>query len=355
MNENVQYPYMDYYVKYTSHKEVIMYIEDLFDKLCKEKESEYLDYKEVAHKFNDDLIHDILCMANSKYPGNKYIVLGVTDSGDRIGLINLIKDHELTDFLRGKFNRSLENTIIVDDISHQGKNFQIITIIKRMDGPFFLVKDFKDSKKTKPKSIRAGVIYTRHGSTNTPVDSTASDDEIEAMWRARFALDLPPLERFMTYLDDYENWSCAASGDMYYYTKFPDFRLKLTVGDQYKFEKIPPNYKFLKHNLDPTGNVMLYTVDLVYFDISLKKVTGYIIDNGRIFIPFPPDSNIKYPENQFNTNQVKNHIYEWHYTKDSVEYKIGRLKAHFSIHNCKKSSNYFEDLILRITKIRIQT
>lgn len=51
----------------------------IFDLISKKKEGEYWDFKEKHHESRIELLHDIICMANSLYCGNRYIIYGVED------------------------------------------------------------------------------------------------------------------------------------------------------------------------------------------------------------------------------------------------------------------------------------
>ena len=52
------------------------------------------------------------------------------------------------------------------------------------------------------------------------------------MWRERFGLDMPPLERVKRYLDEPDAWSHLIESDgsdaNFYYTVFPEFTLRVT-------------------------------------------------------------------------------------------------------------------------------
>lgn len=44
------------------------------------------------------------------------------------------------------------------------------------------------------------------GDTNIPLKESASEAQIELMWRDRFGFGLPSLERMKRLLDDFEDW-----------------------------------------------------------------------------------------------------------------------------------------------------
>ncbi|MEM5592817.1 ATP-binding protein [Niallia circulans] len=51
-------------------------------------EGDYWDYKQEWHKHNEKLIHDILCLANTTHDRDCYLIIGVSDSGEIVGLEN---------------------------------------------------------------------------------------------------------------------------------------------------------------------------------------------------------------------------------------------------------------------------
>lgn len=60
-------------------------------------ECEYLDYKAEVYKNNEALIKDIMAMANSKYNGNKFIVIGVKDYVNGSREVVGVAEEELVD------------------------------------------------------------------------------------------------------------------------------------------------------------------------------------------------------------------------------------------------------------------
>ncbi|MBL4647315.1 MAG: hypothetical protein JKY99_12765 [Rhizobiales bacterium] len=87
-----------------------------------------------------------------------------------------------------------------------------MTVTNRADGPFFHIK------------------YRCAADTNTPINKSASPQQIERMWRTRFGLDQSPLERVKTFLADFDNWQFDTqdSGDgMWWHTTFPEFTISV--------------------------------------------------------------------------------------------------------------------------------
>ena len=53
--------------------------ETLEDLINRRTEGTYWDFKRCHHKNKADLIHDVLCLANAKHSGRRFLVFGVDD------------------------------------------------------------------------------------------------------------------------------------------------------------------------------------------------------------------------------------------------------------------------------------
>ena len=110
-------------------------------------------------------------------------------------------------------NGALIDVLVVEDTSHK---------------PYYLIERYG--------KICAHHIYTRVCDTNTPINDAAQPHEIERMWRERFGLDMPPLERVKLYLSDFDAWvpSNRTGKNLYQHHKtFPEFTLKVTEAEKF--------------------------------------------------------------------------------------------------------------------------
>lgn len=249
------------------------------DELLHQTESEFLDFKREYHDNNAKLIHDILCLVNSYAESDRYLVFGVSDDKTMYGVEcdpNRKTNADLQDLLRqSNFNRIPNVHLDLVTLS-SGKQIDILTIRNRPDKPFFLTKDKVD----KGKTVRSGVIYTRLGDTNTPLGESASDDQIELMWRERFGLGLTPLERMKILLHDAQHWVSLAEGQQLYHKQFPEFTIRQgkTIHDPFSE---PWTDRF------PNKSAHSFEVELRYFGTILHKETFVICDGGRYQLPLP--------------------------------------------------------------------
>ena len=152
-------------------------------------EGTYWDFKRRHHTNRQDLIHDILCLANAKHRGRRFLIFGVDDTDFSLRSISddpgrrtqadtagLFRDNA-SKFFQSRFpdfylaevaiDRTLLDVLVIEDMPHK---------------PYYLVEKYK--------TLRAHHIYTRVCDTNTPATDAAQPHEIERMWRERFGLDL---------------------------------------------------------------------------------------------------------------------------------------------------------------------
>lgn len=274
-------------------------------KLIKLDESEFLDFKEQHQTHTIDLLHDILCLSNSFHEGDRYLVYGVTDNKQIVGLENhrLRRNQaNINNFLQTSFLNRLP-IIQLKTYSVSNHKLDILIIKNRPDKPFFLTRDFSGNNKV----IRAGVIYSRVGDTNTPLSSSAREDQLELMWRERFGLGVPPLERVLRYLEDVNNWIKVEGDEYIYHRLFPEFTINFIERDENLFqERWATQF--------PDKQAYRTQVEVLYLGTRLLKMSFVICDGGRFKIPLPEIRVIG-----------KGKRREFYLTRDSHKYKIAKI------------------------------
>ena len=273
--------------------------------LLLQAESEYLDFKQQYHDNNVKLLHDIICLANSYVESDKYLVFGIADDKTIRGVnedSNRKTNANVQDLLRqSNFNRV--PTVNLKSIKLEEVEIDVLTMRNRPDKPFFLTKDKSD----KGKTIRAGVIYTRLGDTNTPLNESASDDQIELMWRERFGLGLAPLERMKKLLDDTQYWIKTSGDENLYHQQFPEFTIK-------QGRQIRDSFRSKWSDRFPDKDAYSVEIELRYFGTILRTETFAICDSERYRLPFP-----KVEVDESGTSTI-------HYVNsDSFAYKVALI------------------------------
>ena len=198
-------------------------------------EGTHWDFKRYHHKSKADLIHDVLCLANAKHRSDRFLIFGVDNKDFSLHSINGDTGRRTQADVAGlfrdnakKFFQSQFPEFHLEEITIDGSLLDVLVIQDTPHKPYYFVERFE--------KICAHHIYTRVCDTNTPAKDAAQPHEIERMWRERFGLDMPPLERVKLYLSEPDAWSpvSESGGNPYYHHKtFPEFTLRVTDAEDY--------------------------------------------------------------------------------------------------------------------------
>lgn len=144
-----------------------------YKKICKlidkKSEGDYWDYKQEWHSDNGKLLHDILCFVNTVHNEDCYIIIGVADNGEIIGLSedspNRKNQENILTLLHSTvFAGDLTPSISLETIKVRAKEVDVITIHNSFDVPYYLKFVSKRSN-----GLQFGYVYSRNGDRNTPI------------------------------------------------------------------------------------------------------------------------------------------------------------------------------------------
>ena len=173
--------------------------------ISRQAEGAYWDFKRCHHKKNADLIHDILCLANTRHQGSRFLIFGVDDEDFSLHSISSGTERrtqaDIASIFRDNANKFFQSRFpefYLTKVSIDGTLIDVLVVEDTSHKPYYLIEKYG--------KIRAHHIYTRVCDTNTPINDAAQPHEIERMWRERFGLDMPPLERVKLYLSDFDAW-----------------------------------------------------------------------------------------------------------------------------------------------------
>ena len=195
------------------------------------QEGNYWDFKREWY-FQDkkaDLLHDIICMANNLVNRDAYIIIGVDEEND-YSFSSVKSDpnrkntQQLVDFLREKhFAGGVRPIVSVENISFGENEIDVIVIHNSNTTPFYLTDHYQ--------SVMANNIYTRVMDSNTPKNKSADLSHIELLWKKRFGLLSPPLERMMIYLKKNDLWDSSPGSyeEKMYYRFSPEFTIENNI------------------------------------------------------------------------------------------------------------------------------
>ena len=277
-------------------------------------EGPHWDFKLQHHGNNAELIHDVLCLANVEHAGPRYLVFGVDDQSftlhsvantpnrrSQADIVGLFRDNA------SKFFQSRTPTLYLTELQHGGKSFDVLAIEDKPHKPYYLVEDYP----SKGIKVRAHHTYTRIGDTNTPLPGTAPPHEIERMWRERFGLDKPPLERAKRYLLEPDAWLPVSEDEFventYYHRNFPEFTLRAAEASKV----VARNEEWTRGEIRTDNNAAGYYK--LYYHQTLLNRSRYVIFDHRKKSMVAPDWESR------GTGRF------YFYRADSIDYAVQRF------------------------------
>jgi len=280
-------------------------IKNLIDR---KSEGEYWDFKQEWHKDNERLLHDILCFANTVHDKDCYLIIGVSDSGEIVGVgeENRRRQADIMDLLSNTvFAGDNIPEVRLDTIKIEGKEIDVLTIFNSYNVPFYL-----KTRGKKYNNIREGYIYTRIGDRNTPINQNATIQQIEMLWKKRFGLTQPPLLQIAKRLENKLEWS--QNENTYYNIYKPEFKLEVEYDDEYDRDA-GEFYVYSQRN----SRFMYKNLKIMCSGTVLKEFQLVVLDSGRYETPVPRWGFAGYDE------WGHNHKFTYKYfLKDSIDYKL---------------------------------
>lgn len=307
-------------------------------------EGPYWDFKKKWHDDKGALLHDIMCMANNLEDRDAYIIIGIDEESDfsvvsTVNDINRRNNNQLVTFLRDKkFIGGIRPETVVKTIFFNNEEIDVVIIKNTTHTPYMLQEDFPKEKSK--KNVLSYRVYTRINDSNTPLNGNADLDKIEYLWRKRFGLYLPALEKAKLLLSNYEDWIHDEPKNLMYYKYDPNFLIKI-VDAEWNNDRTNPNrirnfynklfmncegYEWKRYELY-YNNIVLYTGECSYND------------GGRLLIANPKKKGIKLGHMDYFSY--------FYYQEDSIEYKVNQIFLNF--HNeleSKEEYKYISDFII---------
>lgn len=242
------------------------------------REGEYWDFKQKHHKNKDDLLHDIICMANNRADRDGYIIFGIEDGTFEILGVNEDENRknqqQIIDFLKDKkFVSGIRPTIELKTLNIENKEIDVLIIKNTTDTPYYMVESFQ--------RIRSNYIYTRVGDTNTPKDKSADINHVEYLWKKRFLLNRPPLQQIENKIQDKDEWKYE---DRVYYNIYnPQFKICIVEDDEmYRLRKS----EFYAYQM-MDSSVKYETLEIKYYETKLYSRQIVHLDGSRLIVPTP--------------------------------------------------------------------
>ena len=251
--------------------------------IAKKQEGDYWDFKRQWYdkeKEKTDLLHDIICMANLIRDEDGLIIVGVDEKQDYT-LVDVKADsnrkdtHEMVNFLRDKpFEAGIRPMVYVESFEINETTIDVIVIENSNYTPFYLTD-------TGFQQVKPYRVYTRVGDTNTPIDRAADRDKVEALWKKRFGIEKPILERFRIYIEDNKHWVSVDGAQSWYYEFAPEYRIETEHDDSrngYEY------YCLCQVSIHGPG---WYWLRLKYHDTLMYSTLLVSLDGGNFMTAIP--------------------------------------------------------------------
>ncbi|WP_195970435.1 ATP-binding protein [Clostridium thermobutyricum] len=269
-------------------------------------EGDYWDFKQKWHKDNEELIKDILAFTNTVHNKDCFLIIGVSDTCQIVGVEDdehRKKQADLLDTL-GRCNFAGENMpkIALENIELESKELDILIVYNIFNTPVYINKRTKSQKK-----LRENYIYSRVEDKNTSMDQNSNIYIIENLWKKRFGLNRDSIELFKEALKDKWNWNENKYG--WYYKYNPEFLIRIFNIDN---DRENPFYAYIMTNESTSYN----TLQIVYKNVVLEEYEKITLDSGRYCIVAPEFGYIY-------RDIYKREMYEYrYYIKGSLEYLL---------------------------------
>lgn len=305
--------YWDFKQKWSGREKLLQkerekYADELDSPETSKEEKERLEKKiesEVKKEANEEfqeLIKDIICFSNVAHYRDCYLIFGVTDDFEIVGIeeSNRLEQSRIEDvFSSMSFANSVRPEIDIDSIVLDEKEIQVLTIYNTELTPIYLEEPYG--------KMMQGCIYSRHGDKNTPNNGNSTPAEIEKLWRKRFKLLKPSLEFVFENLNNQDEWK---ETDGNFYNSFrPAYNIQIEDDDD---RRGPEFYHFSVSNPK-------YSYENLYINYNNTKLDSYLLtwlDSARLRIPVPEWGFVReiYPKSIQSKYR--------YYLEDSNRYKL---------------------------------
>ena len=245
-----------------------------------QQEGETWDFKRQWYSEEDkeDLLIDIISMANLTVYEDGLIIIGIDEENDYCvcGVdndINRKRTQDIVCFLQSKkFAGGIRPVVYVETIMIDASQVDVVVVVNSLNTPFYLVERYR--------GIYPFHIYTRIMDTNTPKDSSADIDRVEALWKKRFGIDLPAIQKAYIYLQEPQNWQSIDGEESHFHKYAPEYLLCCKYDDTRK------GYEYFFFS-QVDSNPRWYAIHLKCYQTIIYQTLGISLDGGRYFTVVP--------------------------------------------------------------------
>ena len=300
-----------------------MLAEEIIKLVSLKQEGPYWDFKKQWYTDDkiQDMLIDIICMANNLENRDAYIIIGIDEEND-YNIVDVVNDpnrkntQQLTDFIKArKFAGEYRPVVTVEHLQYTTAILDVIVIHNTLNTPYFLKEEYR--------GVHPNNIYVRSQDSNTARDKSADYHQIEYLWKKRFGMLLSPIEKVKLYLKSPEQWADSPSQEgRKYYTLAPEYTI------DYSFEPSDgrDGYEFYLFNqTDETPHWSDITIR--FHQTVLVDIGGVFLDGGRYFTSTPDFSGFSLNDYSswdvsycyYVMDSIKHLIHEFYYSGDGEQ------------------------------------
>ena len=309
-------------------------------------EDDYWDFKQEWHQDNERLLVDILSFANTVHEHDCYLIIGVSDNGEVVGVSEegRKRQADVLDLLSNTvFAGDNVPEVRVDTLKIAGKEVDVLTVLNSFNTPFYL-----KTKSQRYHRIKEGYIYARTGDRNTPISQNANYQQIEMLWKKRLGLTKPPLLQIQDRLKNKLEWT--QNEGTYYNIYKPEFKLVVEdIDDEWEDRRSPQFYSFSQVN----SSTSHYNLKIMCHETILKELYLVVLDSGRLITSMPEQGFIckssirddyKYAYRFFVKGSLNYRVQEFFYDEESDDARIAKrnLDEVILYYVCEEEREAFE-------------
>lgn len=324
--------------------------EEILTLIDEKREGTYWDFKQKYHENKGRLLHDIICLANNINNRDAYLIFGVSDQGEIIGVEedkNRKNQEHFTSFLKGKkFSGGTMPYVVLKTFLIQKREIDVLVIKKSDKIPYYLAEPFRDGK----TNVSAGSIYMRIEDQNTPINSTADPLYTEQLWKYRFGIFPLPLERLKRMLGMKKSWEKNQIG--YYFEEAPEFTIVENPEMSESYDRgAAPFYAYNQTN----SSSSYHHYECKYHNTVLYETQTISLDSGRYHTPIPEFGFIpidKYSQNTLDyryfvkcSTKFYLHLFMFDDISDEAFYSRRKLLSIVPIFESEDEKGRFEDYV----------
>lgn len=326
----------------------------ILELISSKREGEWWDFKRQWPS-KEDLLHDVLCLANNTQFKDAFLIIGVDEEND-YSFRDVSSDEQrkntqqVVDFLKDQpfAGDNIPRVQVFAQGVQSGETIDIIEIKASKDAPYYLRQN--------RFGLNAGAIYSRTVDSNTPKGKSANYRQTEALWRNHFGLTDTPIDRLELFLQDDVGWQESlehSEGLKEFYIQHPEFTIEHVSDDSLTGHEY---YHFKQTDSSPHW----YEIFIRYHQTVIAGLQGIALDGGRYFTSVPDRSFLRTPSHDggslsklpysycYFVEGTLNHLVHKHLYRQDTEDEIiahDRFLSSIVIYKDERERKLIEDLI----------